>query len=102
MEEILNHLIPILALLIFVVAFIHVRKTNPENKKIRTRTSFKAIKRKEICPYCGIEMKKNWVRKSLGLSWNNSDTVYEEESEPEFICQKCGYKIEAVFTLKKN
>lgn len=96
-DEILNRLIPIIGVLIFICAFIYVRKTNPENKKIRTRTSFSAMKRKEICPRCGIKMKKKWVTRSMGLSSIESDSVYEEEAEPEFTCKKCGYKIEAKF-----
>lgn len=97
-DEILNKVIPLIAVIIFICTFIFVRKTNPENKKIRTRTSFSAIKRKEVCPRCGIKMKKKWVTRSRGLSMIESDSVYEEEAEPEFICKKCGYKIDADFS----
>lgn len=97
-DEIFNKVIPLVAAVIFICAFIFVRKTNPENKKIRTRKSFAAIKRKEICPRCGVKMKKKWVTRSIGLSMIESDSVYEEEAEPEFTCKKCGYKIDAEFS----
>lgn len=97
-EDIINKIIPLIGILVFIGAFVYVRKTNPENKKIRTRTSFSAIKRKEICPRCGVKMKKKWVTRSLGLSMIESDSVYEEDAEPEFTCPKCGYKIEADFS----
>lgn len=55
------------------------------------------MKRKEKCPKCGIKMKKKWVMHSLGLPNTNRNKVYEREAKPEFICKKCGYKIEAIF-----
>lgn len=45
-NEIFNKVIPLVAAMIFICAFIFVRKANPENMKIRTRKSFAAIKRK--------------------------------------------------------
>lgn len=97
-DEILNKVIPLVTAVIFICAFIFVRKTNPENKKIRTRTSFSAIKRKEVCPRCGVKMKKKWVTRPMGLSMIESDSIYEEEAEPEFVCKKCDYKIDANFS----
>ena len=70
---------------------------NPENKKIQTRTSLKALMQRERCPKCGTRMKKKWVTRSLGLSNIEADTVYEREAQPEFICLKCNYKIKATF-----
>lgn len=99
-EELIGDIMWITAVILFVLLFIYVRKTNPENKKIYTRTSIDSLKRKELCPRCGIKMEKKWVKKSLGLSSIEDDSVYEEEMRPEFICKKCGYKIDAKFTLK--
>lgn len=98
--ETLDTLIPIAGVVIFLGILVFVRITNPENKKIRTRTSFKAIAKKEICPRCGVKMNKKWVKRSLGLSSMEHDSIYEEEMQPEFVCPKCNYKIEAVFNLK--
>lgn len=97
MEEILSRVVPIAAIFIFVCAFVHTRITNPENKHLRTRTSVEALRRKEICPRCGVRMKKTWVKRSMGLSRTDPNRVYEELAAPEFTCPKCRYKIEAQF-----
>ena len=39
-EQFIEILIPTIAVLIFICAFIYVRKTNPQNKKIVTRQSY--------------------------------------------------------------
>ena len=96
-EEWVGGLIPAMAVLLFLCAFVYVRRTNPENKKIQTRTSLKALMQRERCPKCGTRMKKKWVTRSLGLSNIEADTVYEREAQPEFICIKCNYKIKATF-----
>lgn len=95
--EMVNGLIPAGALFLFVCAFVHVRRTNPENKKIRTRISPKAMMRRQKCPRCGETMKKTWVKRSLGMPYIEQDTVYEQEAEPEFTCPECKYKIKAKF-----
>lgn len=98
--EIVNKFLPLVAMIIFILLFIYVRKSNPENKTIRTRTSIESLGKKEICPRCGIKMEKKWVKKSLGLSEIEFDSIYEEEMQPEFECKKCGYKVEAKFRIK--
>ena len=101
MESMINRIVPLAAVLVFLGVLIFVRKTNPENKRIRTRTSFSALRRKEICPYCGVKMKKTWAYKDMGVSLDSDiHTVYEREMQPQFECPKCNYKIEAVFTTK--
>ena len=63
----LDKIVPLVAVLVFLGALIYVRKTNPENKRIQTRTSFSALTRKETCPYCGVKMKKTWVYTDLEM-----------------------------------
>lgn len=101
-EQFINKLIPAIAVLIFICAFIYVRKTNPQNKKIVTRTSLKSIFRKEKCPKCGYKMKKKWIIKDLGQSYIEYSTVYEREAQPKYICPRCKYEIKEKFGLKVN
>lgn len=102
MEQYINILIPTITVIIFVCAFIYVRKTNPENKKIVTRTSLKSIFKKKKCPKCGCKMKKRWIKRQLGQSYIEDRTVYEIEAQPKYICPMCNYEIHAKFELKVN
>lgn len=95
--SLMDNLIPIIGVSIFILLVIYIRITNPENKKIRTRTNVKSVVRKEICPRCGTRMKKEWKTKELGYSNIDFQNVIEKEIEPEFICKKCNYVIKAKF-----
>ncbi len=101
-EQFIEILIPTIAVLIFICAFIYVRKTNPQNKKIVTRTTFKSIFRKEKCPKCGCKMKKKWMIKDLGQSYIEYSNIYEREAQPRYICPICKYEIKEKFELKVN
>lgn len=91
MMEVENIIIPLIAVAIFIGTFILVRIRNPHNQKIETRINPKDIFRKEICPYCGIKMKKTWKKRILYGSETTRRVGYEKTAQ--FTCEKCNYKI---------
>ena len=92
-----DKIMPVLAILFVLILVIYVRKSNPQNKKIRKRTSIESLVKSQICPKCGIKMNKTWAEKDLGYSDIEFDSIIEKEIRPEFICSKCNYKIKADF-----
>ncbi len=92
-EQFIEILIPTIAVLIFICAFIYVRKTNPQNKKIVTRTTFKSIFRKEKCPKCGCKMKKKWMIKDLGQSYIEYSNIMKERHNLDIFAQYVNMKL---------
>ena len=72
-----------------------VKKTNPDNRRRTTYYSTKDVFNKEICPRCGVKMKKTWKKETFNPMGMNTVIQREITAKPVYTCPKCGHKIES-------